>query len=145
MRDPETQRALRLADLKDIASSLVYAHKIEVAQQASRKDRLTIRGIAATDPETDFSKLIEDLRSKIRSLKESKNGRDKRIRCWNCDEDGHVRRNVPMLKDRGNNGRKPPLKIFQISSLSGSLFFLNPECQTFYRNCIVALLEATSE
>ena len=118
VRDPETQKALRLADLKDIASALVYAHKIEAAQQASRKDRHTIRGVSVSDPETDFSKLIQDLRREIRSLKERKNGGDKRIRCWNCSEDGHVRRNCPMLQDGVNNRRKPHLKIFQISSLS---------------------------
>ena len=34
-------------------------------------------------------------------------------------EDGHVRRNCSRPKDGGNNGKKPHLKIFQISSLSG--------------------------
>ena len=80
MRDPETQKAPRLADLKNIASALVYAYKIEAAQEASRKDRYTVREVFASDPETDFSKLIEDLRIEIRSLKELKNNRDKRIR-----------------------------------------------------------------
>ena len=43
--DTETKKALRLADLKDIASALVYAHKIEAAQQASRKNQHTIRSL----------------------------------------------------------------------------------------------------
>ena len=92
---------LRLADLKHIAIALIYAHKIEAAQKASRKDRHTIRGGSASDPETDFSKIIEDLRREIRSLKERKNSGDRRIRCWNCGEDGHVRRNCPVPKDGG--------------------------------------------
>ena len=54
VQDPETQKALRLADVKDIASALVYAHKIKAAQQASRKDRHMIRGVSASDPKTDF-------------------------------------------------------------------------------------------
>ncbi|KAF8795485.1 hypothetical protein HNY73_003329 [Argiope bruennichi] len=33
VRDPETQKALRLADVKDIGSALIFAHKIEVARQ----------------------------------------------------------------------------------------------------------------
>ena len=103
MRDSETQKALRLADLKDIASALVYAHKIEAAQQASRKDRHIIRGVSTSDPETDLSRLLEDLRREIRNLKESKNGGDKRIRCLNCGEDGHVRRNCLVPKDGGNS------------------------------------------
>ena len=54
VQDPETQKALRLANLKNIASALIYAHKIQAAQQASRKDRHTIAGISATDLKPGF-------------------------------------------------------------------------------------------
>ena len=76
--DPGTQRALRLADLKDIASALIYAHKIEAAQQASQ-DQHTIRTVSATDLNYDFSKQIKDVRMEIRNLKERKRVRYKRI------------------------------------------------------------------
>ncbi|GFS65171.1 retrovirus-related Pol polyprotein from transposon 412 [Nephila pilipes] len=38
VRDLEIQNALRLADVKDIGSAFVYSHKIEAAQQVTRKD-----------------------------------------------------------------------------------------------------------
>ena len=107
MQDPETQKTLRFTDPKDMASALIYAHKTEAAQQALKKDRHAIRGISATDPKTDFLRLIENLRKEIRSLKEHKNGRDGRIRFWDCGEDGQVQKNCPMPKDGHNNGRKP--------------------------------------
>ena len=48
-RDPETQKALRFADIKDIGSAVVYALKIEAAHQASCKDRHYILAILVTD------------------------------------------------------------------------------------------------
>ena len=77
VRDPDTHKTLRLTDLKDIASALICAHKIEAAHRASRKNWHTIRAVSATDPKTGFSKLIEDFRREIRSLKEHKNERDR--------------------------------------------------------------------
>ena len=65
VRDLETQKVLRLVDLKDIASSVVYAHKIETTQQASQKDQHTIRTVFATDLKSDFSKQIEELQKEI--------------------------------------------------------------------------------
>ncbi|GFW72433.1 retrovirus-related Pol polyprotein from transposon 412 [Trichonephila clavipes] len=43
VRDPEIQKALRMADLKDLKGALVFAMKFEAAQQATRKDRHPIR------------------------------------------------------------------------------------------------------
>ncbi|GFU39257.1 hypothetical protein NPIL_406901 [Nephila pilipes] len=72
VRDPETQKALRLVDVKDIGYALVYAHKIQTAQQATRKDQHSIRVVPAIDSDSDFIKQIEDLRRNIRSLEERK-------------------------------------------------------------------------
>ncbi|KAF8789773.1 hypothetical protein HNY73_007686 [Argiope bruennichi] len=80
----ETQKALRLADAKDIGSALVLAHKIKVAQQATRKDRRSIRAVFAADSDSDFVKQIDDLRRIIRRLKGRKDGRSTEIRCWTC-------------------------------------------------------------
>ncbi|GFS51526.1 gag-Pol polyprotein [Nephila pilipes] len=103
VQDPETQKALRLADVKDIGSALVYAHKIEAAQQATRKDRHSIRAVSAIDSDSDFIKQIEDSQRKIRSLEERTGGRNTKIQCWTCGADGHVRRKCPTSRDGGNN------------------------------------------
>ena len=116
----ETQKALRLANHKDIVFALFYAHKTEATQQASKKDWHMIRAVSATNPKTEFSKQIEQLQRKILRIKGRMNGRDRRNWCWDCGEDGHVWKNCPMPKDGGNNSRKPNLKIFQISYLSSS-------------------------
>ncbi|GFS88548.1 gag-Pol polyprotein [Nephila pilipes] len=79
VRDPEIQKALRLVDVKDIGSALVYTHKIEVAQQATRKDRHSIRAVSAIDSNSDFIKQMEDLRRKIRSIEERTGGRNTKI------------------------------------------------------------------
>ncbi|GFU32294.1 gag-Pol polyprotein [Nephila pilipes] len=138
VRDPETQKALRFADVKDIGSALVYAHKIEADQQAARKDRRSFRAVSAIDSDSDFIKQIEDLRRKIRSLEERKGGRNTKIQCWTSGAAGHVRRNSSISRDGGNNlpphqgkqicghleGRRCPesqkshFKEFHISSIS---------------------------
>ncbi|GFT54450.1 gag-Pol polyprotein [Nephila pilipes] len=84
VRDPETQKALRLADVKDIGSIVVYAQKIKAAQQAASKDRHSFRAVSVSDSDSDFIRQIEDLRWKIRSLEESKGGRNTKIQCWTC-------------------------------------------------------------
>ncbi|KAF8790657.1 Retrovirus-related Pol polyprotein like [Argiope bruennichi] len=96
VRDPETQKEPRLANVKSIGSALVYAHKIEATQQAAHKDRHSIRAISVTDSGFDFLKQIEDLRREIRSLKERKGGRNTEIQCWTCGAAGHVRRNCQI-------------------------------------------------
>ena len=88
--DLETQKVLRLANLKDIASALDYIHKIEAAQQASRKDRHMIRAVSTTNLKTNYSKQTEDLQKEIGSLKEHKSDRNRRIQRWDCSEDGHL-------------------------------------------------------
>ncbi|GFU38925.1 gag-Pol polyprotein [Nephila pilipes] len=139
VRDPETQKALRLSDVNDIRSALVYAHKIEVAHQATRKDRHSIRAVSAIDSDSDFIKQIEDLRRKIRSLEERTDGKNTKIQFWTCGAVGHVRRNYPTSIDDGNNlpthqgkqicvhltgrrcpeNQKPHFKVFHIPSISG--------------------------
>ncbi|KAF8786035.1 Retrovirus-related Pol polyprotein like [Argiope bruennichi] len=106
VRDPETQKTLRLADVKDIGSALVFAHKIEAAQQATRKDRHPIKAVSDADSDSDFVKQIDDLRREIRRLKERKDGRSTEIRCWTCGTAGHVRRNCRVSGSGGNNCRQ---------------------------------------
>ena len=70
MRDQETYEALRLTDLKDVASYLLTQDWRN--QQASRRDRHSIRAVSASDSKYDFLKKIEDLRREIPSLKSVK-------------------------------------------------------------------------
>ncbi|GFS91249.1 hypothetical protein NPIL_449281 [Nephila pilipes] len=117
---------------------LVYTHKIEAAQLATRKDWHSIREVSAIDSDSDFIKQIEDLR-KIRSLEERKGGRNTKIQCWTCGATGHGRRDCSTSRDDGNNlpqhqgkqkgghpeGRRCPesqmyhFKVFHISSING--------------------------
>ncbi|GFS37936.1 gag-Pol polyprotein [Nephila pilipes] len=123
VRDPETQKALRLADVKDIGSALVYAHKIEIAQQAACKDRHSIRAVSAIDSDSDFIKQIEDLRRKIRSLEDCKDGRNTKIQCWTCGAAEHVHRNCPTSRDGGNDLphiRETNMRPFRVVEVSES-------------------------
>ncbi|GFS39097.1 gag-Pol polyprotein [Nephila pilipes] len=103
VRDSETQKALRLADAKDIGSALVYAHKMEAPLQATRRDRHSIKAVAAIDSDSHFLKQIEGLRRKIRCLEELTGVRNTKIQCWTCGAARHIRRNCPTSRDGGNN------------------------------------------
>ncbi|GFT53861.1 retrovirus-related Pol polyprotein from transposon 412 [Trichonephila clavipes] len=61
VRDPEIQKALRMADLKDLKGALVFAMKFEAAQQATRKDRHPIRAVNESDTSNSKSRREEDL------------------------------------------------------------------------------------
>ncbi|GFX95482.1 CCHC-type domain-containing protein [Trichonephila clavipes] len=65
VRDPEIQKALRMADLKDLKGALVFAMKFEAAQQATRKDRHPIR--AVNEPDTSNSG-VERLERQMRNF-----------------------------------------------------------------------------
>ncbi|GFU12534.1 uncharacterized protein TNCV_4244631 [Trichonephila clavipes] len=52
LKDGEIQKAVRIADVQDLKSALLYFLKLEAATQASRRDRQSIRGarVAADEP-----------------------------------------------------------------------------------------------
>ena len=70
MWDTETQRALKLSDIKDIGSAIVYALKIQATQQSSHRDRYSIRAASFTDSNSYVMKLIEDLKSEVCSFRQ---------------------------------------------------------------------------
>ncbi|GFS82595.1 gag-Pol polyprotein [Nephila pilipes] len=136
MRDPETQKALRLAYVKDIGYALIYAHKIEATQQVTHKDWHLIRAVSAIDSDSDFIKLIENLLRKIRNLEKRNGGRNTEIQNCTCGAIGRVRINYPTSIDGVNNlpphqrkqiyshlvgaeSQKPHFKVFHISSIIG--------------------------
>ncbi|GFU18421.1 retrovirus-related Pol polyprotein from transposon 412 [Nephila pilipes] len=72
VKDPEIVKALRLAELKDLKSALVYGLKYEVAQQTSRRDRHLVGGseINNSDPGMADTLLRNCFPSQPRSLEE---------------------------------------------------------------------------
>nr|XP_042898553.1 uncharacterized protein LOC122269440 [Parasteatoda tepidariorum] len=70
LRDLEPQMAVRLTDLKDIKSALVYTQKIEAALQVSWKG--CIRAVSATDSNSDRKKIMESILREMRSFRESR-------------------------------------------------------------------------
>ncbi|GFW76337.1 gag-Pol polyprotein [Trichonephila clavipes] len=72
---PEIQKALRMADLKDLKGALVFAMKFEAAQQATRKDRHPIRAVNESDTSnSSVERLERQMRSflnRVESLKQT--------------------------------------------------------------------------
>ncbi|KFM56688.1 Retrovirus-related Pol polyprotein from transposon 412, partial [Stegodyphus mimosarum] len=68
IRDPEIQKALRMADVKDLKSALVYAMKFEAAQQATRRDRHPIRAAHIQEPVDPMTARLDELTRKVDAL-----------------------------------------------------------------------------
>ncbi|GFV39395.1 retrovirus-related Pol polyprotein from transposon 412 [Trichonephila clavipes] len=96
VRDPEIQKALRMADLKDLKGALVFAMKLEAAQQATRKDRQPIRAVNESDTSNSSVELLErQMRSfmnRVESLMSQKADGKKTLKCWTCGREGHLQR-----------------------------------------------------
>ncbi|GFW77443.1 uncharacterized protein TNCV_2498361 [Trichonephila clavipes] len=91
--------AVRMTDVKDLKSALLYALKVEAATQASCIDRHFIREarVPADEPyESRCLKEIEKLKEEMQALiAQHQNRRRLSITCWGCDESGHLRSNCP--------------------------------------------------
>lgn len=59
VRDPDIQKTLRIADIKDKKSALVYSMTFETAQQASHKNRHIIRIASIQYPNYKLKKKID--------------------------------------------------------------------------------------
>ncbi|GFW60701.1 retrovirus-related Pol polyprotein from transposon 412 [Trichonephila clavipes] len=96
VRDPEIQKALRMADLKDLKGALVFAMKFEAAQQATRKDRHPIRAVNESDTSNSgVERLERQMRSflnRVESLMSQKADGKKTLKCWTCGREGHLQR-----------------------------------------------------
>ncbi|GFY15030.1 CCHC-type domain-containing protein [Trichonephila clavipes] len=96
VRDPEIQKALRMADLKDLKGALVFAMKLEAAQQATRKDRHPIRAVNESDTSnSSVERLERQMRSflnRVESLMSQKADGKKTLKCWTCGREGHLQR-----------------------------------------------------
>ncbi|GFX73502.1 retrovirus-related Pol polyprotein from transposon 412 [Trichonephila clavipes] len=96
VRDPEIQKALRVADLKDLKGALVFAMKFEAAQRATRGDRHPIRAVNESDTSnSSVERLERQMRSfmnRVESLMSQKADGKKTLKCWTCGREGHLQR-----------------------------------------------------
>ncbi|GFT02247.1 CCHC-type domain-containing protein [Nephila pilipes] len=102
VKDPEIQKALRLAELKDLKSALVYGLKYEAAQQASRRDRHLVRGAEITNSDPGMADTLKEMRDILLSLnvKYNRNAQKTKVTCWRCGAEGHVQRNCQARQDQ---------------------------------------------
>ncbi|GFU35995.1 gag-pol [Trichonephila clavipes] len=107
LKNEEIQMAVRIADFKDPKSALLYALKVEAANEASCRDRHSIRGarVTADAPcESPCIKEIETLREEIQDLTaKHQNLRKRRITCWGCGGAGHLRSSCPRINKEDRN------------------------------------------
>ncbi|GFW48131.1 retrovirus-related Pol polyprotein from transposon 412 [Trichonephila clavipes] len=111
VRDPEIQKALRMADLKDLKGALVFAMKFEAAQQATRKDRHPIRAVSESDTSNSgVERLERQMRSflnRVESLMSQKADGKKTLKCWTCGREGHLQRSCRARQGAETNKRLP--------------------------------------
>ncbi|GFY19661.1 retrovirus-related Pol polyprotein from transposon 297 [Trichonephila clavipes] len=107
VRDPEIQKALRMADLKDLKGTLVFAMKFEAAQQATRKDRHPIRAVNESDTSnSSVERLERQMRSfmnRVESLMSQKADGKKTLKCWTCGGEGHLQRSCRACQGAETN------------------------------------------
>ncbi|GFX96804.1 hypothetical protein TNCV_1648391 [Trichonephila clavipes] len=111
VRDPEIQKALRMVDLKDLKGALVFAMKLEAAQQATRKDRHPIRAVNESDTSnSSVERLERQMRSfmnRVESLMSQKADGKKTLKCWTCGREGHLQRSCRARQGAETNKRLP--------------------------------------
>ncbi|GFU53195.1 retrovirus-related Pol polyprotein from transposon 412 [Trichonephila clavipes] len=111
VRDPEIQKALRMADLKDLKGALVFAMKFEAAQQATRKDRHPIRAVNESNTSnSSVERLERQMRSflnRVESLMSQKADGKKTLKCWTCGREGHLQRSCRARQGAETNKRLP--------------------------------------
>ncbi|GFT92797.1 uncharacterized protein TNCV_739821 [Trichonephila clavipes] len=99
LMDEKIQMAVRMEDVKDPKSALLYALKVEEATQASCIDRHSIREARVTldtPCESPWKSDIEKLRHEFQALMaQRQNRRRHSIMCWGRGESGHLRSNFP--------------------------------------------------
>lgn len=86
LKDAETQQTLRLARPRTLDDALAHALEFEAAKQASHRGHNKVRRTVddSSASEESFEEAV------LRVLQQQ---RSKGPRCWNCGENGHIRRN----------------------------------------------------
>ncbi|GFU08173.1 uncharacterized protein TNCV_3766241 [Trichonephila clavipes] len=92
-----------MTDVQDFKSALLYALKVEAANEASCRDNHSVRGARVTTDapcESPCRKEIEKLREEIQDLMaQRQNLRRRRISCWGCGGAGHLRSSCPRINN----------------------------------------------
>ncbi|GFT80530.1 uncharacterized protein TNCV_5122481 [Trichonephila clavipes] len=106
LREGEVQKAVRMEDVQDLKSALLYALKLEAATQASRRDRQSIRGARVTldaPCESPWKSDIEKLTGEFQAFKAQRQNQGKcHFKCWECGQAVHLRRNCPRSRKDEN-------------------------------------------
>ncbi|GFW27973.1 uncharacterized protein TNCV_768531 [Trichonephila clavipes] len=114
LKEGEIQKAVRMADVQNLKSVLLYALKLEAVTQASRKDRHSIRGVRVTADEPCESRLLkemEKLKEEMQTIKAGISNQEKRdYKCLGCGGTGHLRRNCPRARKEENTVLRPNRK-----------------------------------
>ncbi|GFX09345.1 retrovirus-related Pol polyprotein from transposon 412 [Trichonephila clavipes] len=107
LKDEEIQMAVGMADFKDLKSALLYALKVEAANEASCRDSHSIRGARVTTGvpcESPRRKVIEKLREEIQDLMaQCQHLKRRRITCWGCGGAGHLKSSCPRINKEDHN------------------------------------------
>ncbi|GFX75704.1 retrovirus-related Pol polyprotein from transposon 412 [Trichonephila clavipes] len=106
LKEGEIQKAVRMEDVQDLKSALLYALKVEAANETNCRDRHFVRGARATTDapcESPWRKEIEKLREEIQDLMaQRQNLRRRRITFWGCGGAGHLRSSCPRINKDHN-------------------------------------------
>ncbi|GFU49129.1 uncharacterized protein TNCV_573681 [Trichonephila clavipes] len=106
MKKGKIQKAVRMADVQDLKSTLLYALKVEATNEASCRDNHFVRGARVTTDatcESPWRKKIDKLREEIQDLMaQRQNLRRRRITCWGCGGAGHLRNSCPRINKDHN-------------------------------------------
>ncbi|GFU35196.1 uncharacterized protein TNCV_2106371 [Trichonephila clavipes] len=96
-----------MADVQDLKSALLYALKMEAANEASCIDRHSVRGAGVTTDascESPWRKEIEKLREEVQDLMaQRQNLRRRRITCCGCGGAGHLKSSCPRINKEDHN------------------------------------------
>ncbi|GFS50455.1 uncharacterized protein TNCV_3196831 [Trichonephila clavipes] len=86
LMDEEIQMAVRMADVKDPKSALLYALKVEAATQNRRRRIITCWGCGES--------------GHLRSNSPLNNKEERSTKCWECGGEGHLRINCPRVNQK---------------------------------------------
>ncbi|GFX20849.1 CCHC-type domain-containing protein [Trichonephila clavipes] len=96
-----------MTDVQDLKSALLYALKVEAANEASCRDSHSVRGARVTIDapcKSPWRKEIEKLGKEIQDLMaQRQNLRSRRITCWGCGGAGHLRSSCPRINKEDHN------------------------------------------
>ncbi|GFU43590.1 uncharacterized protein TNCV_3728331 [Trichonephila clavipes] len=96
-----------MADVQDLNPALLYALKVEAANEANCRDSHSIRGARVTTDapcESPWRKEIEKQREEIQDLlAQHQNLRRRKITFWGCGGAGHLRSSYPRINKEDHN------------------------------------------